>query len=319
MTAPLALRFFFLWRADPMRVCVIGAGPSGLCAAKEVKENNPDAKVTILEEACTIGGAFARSYKGLTLVNNPLLISFSDFLAQECIDDLRMWTSEEYVDYLERYARSNNLLDCIRCRSRVTAVTFLNSEWHVTVSDEQGSDTVAFDYLIVCSGANGKPNVPAFKNQHRFRGRIVHSDDIKDPQELAGLKAIFVGMGESSSDLCYMASKVSGRNIVSIRRRPGYLIPRYHDGQPTDLDTSRIYHCLPKNIDESFLSFFLKYKRRIERNSICSVEDAAIQDRADHLNGSLFGVDRLGPFRRTSTKSCGFIRAALGGCNRYTA
>ncbi|UXU86536.1 flavin-containing monooxygenase [Burkholderia sp. S-53] len=296
-----------------MKICVIGAGPSGLCAAKEIKENNPRATVAILEEASTIGGAFSRSYKGLTLVNNPLLISFSDFLAEECVDDLRMWTAEEYVGYLERYAKSNDLIDCIRCGSRVTNVSLLNSEWQVTFSNGHASHTQVFDYIVVCSGANGKPNPVTFKNQHRFLGRVVHSDDIKDPKELAGLNVVFVGMGESGSDLCYMSSEVSARSIVSIRRRPGYLIPRYHDGRPTDLDTSRIYHCLPKNIDESCLSFFLKYKRRIERNSICSREDVAIQDRADYLNGELFGADNLGPFRRTTTKSCGFIRAHLAG------
>ncbi|RXV64409.1 hypothetical protein D1006_39265 [Burkholderia stabilis] len=296
-----------------MKICVIGAGPSGLCAAKEIKESNPGATVTILDEASTIGGAFSKSYKGLTLVNNPLLISFSDFLAEECIDDLRMWTAEEYVSYLERYVKYNGLSECIRLRSRVTNVTLVNSEWQVTFSNDTGSQNQSFDYIVICSGANGKPSLPTFENQHRFLGRIVHSDDVKDSQELAGLRVVFVGMGESGSDLCYMSSTISARSIVSIRRRPGYLIPRYHDGRPTDLDTSRIYHCLPKDINESCLSLFLKFKRKIERNSICSREDVAIQDRADRLNSKLFGTDNLGPFRRTTTKSCGFIRAHLAG------
>jgi dimethylaniline monooxygenase (N-oxide forming) len=296
-----------------MNVCVIGAGPSGLCAAKEIREINPTAKVTILEHSSSIGGTFARSYKGLTLVNNPLLISFSDFLAWERLDDLRMWTAQEYVAYLERYVEANKLFGCIRFRSTVIAARFVNRKWHVTVSGGDGTQASTFDHLVVCSGSNSRPNLPVLENQQNFTGRIVHSSDVKDPAELKGLRVVFVGLGETGSDLGYLSSESALGSVVSVRRRPGYLIPRYHDGRPTDLDTSRIYHSLPKNIDNSFLSGLLRLKRRIERRGIRSPEDAAIQDRVDLLNEKFSDPNHLGPFRRASTKSCGFIRAQLAG------
>lgn len=293
-----------------MDVCIIGAGPSGLCAAKEIQEGNPDSRVLVYEQSPSLGGTFARSYKGLMLVNNPLLISFSDFLAEERINNLRMWTAEEYVAYLHRYAQANGLQDLVHYQSRVEAAVLVDEKWHVTVSKEGQSHTARFDHLVVCTGSNSAPVVPEFKGRHQFTGTIVHSSAITDPSELKGRRVVYVGLGETASDLVYLASKVARKSTVSIRRRPGYLIPRYHDGMPTDLDTSRIYHCLPKHLDSGPLSFALRLKRRFEKGSLRSSEDRAIQDCADHFN-ALAGTDNLGPFRHASTKSCGFIRAHL--------
>ncbi len=296
-----------------MRICVIGAGPSGLCAAKEIRENNAGFELTILEASSALGGAFANSYKGLTLVNNPLLVSFSDFLAAERIDDLRMWTAEEYVRYLHRYAEAHDLLPCIRYRSKVRKARLADGRWQVEVSDDAGRHTRVFDRLVVCSGANGRPNLPAAGELAGYTGRVVHSSDIRDPAELENQRVVFIGMGETGSDLCHFVSAHARSCAVSIRRCPGYLIARYHDGRPTDLDTSRIHHSLPKLIEAGPLGCLLRLKRRIERRAIRSSDDAAIQDLADRMNGSFANTRGLGPFRRISTKSCGFMRAHLSG------
>jgi dimethylaniline monooxygenase (N-oxide forming) len=81
---------------------------------------------------------------------------------------------------------------------------------------------------------------------------------------------------------------------------------------PTDLDTSRAHHCLPKGLDGGPLSFALRLKRRLEYHSIRSSEDRAIQAHADALN-ACSSVAALGPFRRTATKNCSFLRAHLEG------
>ena len=38
-----------------MRIAIIGAGPSGLCAAKEIRQSNPAANVTVFESESRLG------------------------------------------------------------------------------------------------------------------------------------------------------------------------------------------------------------------------------------------------------------------------
>jgi protoporphyrinogen oxidase len=71
---------------NKIKMCIIGAGPSGLCTAKEIQENNPNIDIKIFEKSSDIGGVFANCYQDLTLVNNPFLVSFSDFSSCSKID-----------------------------------------------------------------------------------------------------------------------------------------------------------------------------------------------------------------------------------------
>ncbi|MGR9052789.1 MAG: NAD(P)-binding protein, partial [Gammaproteobacteria bacterium] len=116
-----------------MRVCVIGAGPSGLCAAKEIKEANPEAEITILEKTRSLGGVFAASYQGLTMVNNPLLVNFSDFLAEEALPALEMWKAEHYVAYLRRYAEAHAIDRLIEYGVTVKQARWDEGKWRLDV------------------------------------------------------------------------------------------------------------------------------------------------------------------------------------------
>ena len=296
-----------------MRICIIGAGPSGICAAKEIKENNPLSTITIFEKSDTIGGLFASSYKGLTMVNNPLLVCFSDFLPAEALGDLQMWTSEEYVSYLKRYSDTNEITQLIQHNTLVKSANFIDGEWHLNILVSGVEKEIEFDYLVICCSANGKANLPLLPNEECFSGKIIHSSEVKDPSDFKNLNIVFLGLGETASDLSYFSTKYASNTTVSVRRWPGYFIPRYHDGRPTDIDTSKIYHCLPKSIDDSRLSFLFKLKRKLELNAICSDSDRKIQIEIDRLNNVWPETRRLGPFRRITTKSCNFIRAALKG------
>ena len=59
-----------------MKIAIIGAGPSGICAGKEVRHMNPHGEIVIFEAEKNLGGTFSRSYDHLTLINNPLMINF---------------------------------------------------------------------------------------------------------------------------------------------------------------------------------------------------------------------------------------------------
>lgn len=293
-----------------MKIAIIGAGPSGLCAAKEIRQANPDAQIMLFEQAGELGGGFATSYEGLTLVNNPMLINFSDFTAEETLDPLRMWSAAEYVSYLQRYASHFNLHPLIHYNSKVLEAKREANQWQVKIMRNDETLSYATDYLVVCAGSNHhayQPELPL----NQFEGRVLHASQVKNPDDFAGQHVLIIGLGETGSDLTHFIAQKAAAVNISIRRWPGFLIPRYHDQRPTDLDTSMLYHRLPFRIDSSALAWMLKLKRSLEKRKIENPLDRRIQDCADQLNNRYRETKTLGPFRRMSTKSCGFVRSVL--------
>lgn len=296
-----------------MKVAVIGAGPSGLCAAKEIKQAIPDANVIIYESADCIGGIFSKGYDQLNLVNNPMLINFSDFPADWTLPELKMWTADEYVKYLGLYAKNNNIDELIQHNCKVIKAQFNNNVWSLLLNDCGTEFQEFFNYLVVCTGSNYLPEFPELSGQAQFQGDVIHASTVRDPSVFQNKRILLIGLGETGSDLSELIAEHASTVNVSVRNGPGYLIPRYHDGIPTDLDTSKLYHSLPYVIDESRLGWLLRLKRKMENRRIKSRFDRAVQRRADELNSHWAEYRRPGPFRRASTKNCGFIHAELSG------
>lgn len=298
---------------NKIKMCIIGAGPSGLCTAKEIQENNPNIDIKIFEKSSDIGGVFANCYQDLTLVNNPFLVSFSDFPPEINCNNLKMWRATEYVNYLNNYAKKNNILKLIHFKNTVKKISNINGQWNIDFEHNGKVKTNTFDYLTICTGTNQKSKEIPLKNKQNFSGEIIRSSDLKDVSSLKDKAVVFIGLGETASDLIYLSRNVVKSSYVSIRRWPGYFIPRYHDNKPTDLDTSNIYHAISRNIDDSKLSFLTKLKREMEYRNIISTNDKKIQSAIKDFNSSNQSIKYLGPFRRVTVKSCGFIKAYLEG------
>ncbi|SSC11093.1 NAD(P)-binding domain-containing protein, partial [thiotrophic endosymbiont of Bathymodiolus puteoserpentis (Logatchev)] len=223
---------------NKIKMCIIGAGPSGLCTAKEIQENNPNIDIKIFEKSSDIGGVFANCYQDLTLVNNPFLVSFSDFPPEINCNNLKMWRATEYVNYLNNYAKKNNILKLIHFNNTVKKISNINGQWNIDFEHNGKVKTNTFDYLTICTGTNQKSKEIPLKNKQNFSGEIIRSSDLKDVSSLKDKAVVFIGLGETASDLIYLSRNVVKSSYVSIRRWPGYFIPRYHDNKPTDLDTS---------------------------------------------------------------------------------
>lgn len=79
-------------------VCIIGAGSSGLVAAKHLRDAG--FQVTILERSRAIGGAFvSKAYDDSRLVSSTYLTAFSDLRCTSAHKPHMLLT--EYTQYLE--------------------------------------------------------------------------------------------------------------------------------------------------------------------------------------------------------------------------
>ncbi|KAK9414631.1 putative FAD/NAD(P)-binding domain-containing protein [Seiridium unicorne] len=211
------------------RVVIIGSGPCGLVALKEMREAGHEA--ILFEKSSRLGGVFATStvYPNLHLTISNWAMAFSDFPDPE---RLRYSTAQEYLRYLQLYARHFDLERYITCDAEVTSARTSNEIWHLEVHKRlkpQAISHIEADALVVATGANQVANkIP--DGLADFSGRVMHSSQYDEAfkQEVAAkkLRVLVVGGGESGADISAELGELSP-NITVWVRRAACVGPRY--------------------------------------------------------------------------------------------
>ena len=210
--------------ARQRRVCVIGAGISGLVSAKVLAGDGFD--VAVFEKEPTLGGVWAasRTYPGLRTNNPRDTYAFSDHPFPRAAGDFP--SAAEMRAYLQSYAERFGLLSRIRAGTEVVRVAQDGALWKVTVRGGEIEETLDFDFVVVCNGVFSEPSIPAVEGMEDFAGRIVHSTSLGDPELVQDRHVIVVGGGKSALD-CAGWAAVEGRSCTLVFRRAYWMWPRY--------------------------------------------------------------------------------------------
>ena len=227
VSRPRARARMFTTTMDPMmrkHAIVIGAGPSGLCAIKELTEKGHT--VTCLEKSGQIGGVFARdaSYDSLCLTISNLLMTFSDFPRK---DGVKYWSKQEYTDYLEDYTDYFGLRKNIEMNTQVVKAKLnkRTGKWTVQTKNTKNNKTKHFnsDVLICATGSNHTPKMIDLPG---FNGGVSHSITYRGAEPFRGKRVLTIGVGESSSDIATEAAEVA-ESVTVYSRRFNLLAPRF--------------------------------------------------------------------------------------------
>lgn len=219
------------------RVCVIGAGPCGLTAVKNLLAAGIS-DVVCYEEASAIGGNWVyddapdrRSvYRATRLISSKHLSEFEDFPMPADYPDFP--SHRQMLDYFKSYAERFGVIAKVVLNVRVESAKRLSGgRWSVTIASRDGSRVEAFDHLIVCSGHHREPLLPKYPGA--FTGRVLHSREYKRPEPFEGQRVLVVGGGNSACDIAVDVSRVAAS--VSLSMRHGYFIlPKVMFGRPID-------------------------------------------------------------------------------------
>ncbi len=76
--------------------------------------------------------------------------------------------------------------------------------------------TDVFDGVMVCTGHHVTPLVPTFKDQHKFKGTILHSHSYKKPDGFEDKTVVVVGIGNSGGDAVVELSTVANKVFHSL-------------------------------------------------------------------------------------------------------
>lgn len=218
--------------AAKKRVIVIGAGPCGLPALKEMLAGGHDA--TTFERAPSLGGIFASSamYHDLHLTLSNWAMAFSDFPNR----DLQCYPNgEEYLQYLKDYASHFDLDKHIKYNTEViSAALGDDGKWRIEVQEGPERRVEIADALIVATGAHQVPkDLPP--QLDGFSGRIVHSsnytNDFRREVKEKQLRVLVIGGGESGADISADLGDLTPNTTVWLRR-PNCVGPRYLCADP---------------------------------------------------------------------------------------
>lgn len=208
-----------------MRLCVIGAGLSGLATAHALKTAGVD--FVCLEQASDVGGLWRRpqagergpGYLSLHLNTAKQLTGYADYPMPASYP---LYPRHSQVAaYLSSFADWAGLRDRIELGTTVDSVRQEpGGRWTVVSRDADGTvSSRGFTHVIVASGHNSEPSMPALpKGAETFTGTIRHSLDYLDGSEYAGQRVIVVGLGNSAVDIAADLSRHAEQTVISVRR-----------------------------------------------------------------------------------------------------
>ncbi|XP_059160633.1 flavin-containing monooxygenase 5-like [Physella acuta] len=256
-------------KCEEQEVVVIGAGVSGLVAAKCLRDDG--FKVTILERTSDIGGlwTFRENDYGVmrcTHINvSKYNYAFSDFPFPENVPDYPHHS--DMARYIKDYAKHFGLMEAIHFNVSVNSVEQTDGKWRINASrkTEDGSGgseerTYVCSYLAVSTGHHAKPSWPKFEGEETFEGKIAHAVDYKDPMtnDCAEKRVLVVGIGNSAVDVAVDCTTVGRCPSVTISTRSGaWVIPNYIFGLQTDLYACRFFFLFPRWLANNIMAMII--------------------------------------------------------------
>jgi len=215
------------------RIAVVGAGPSGLVAAKHALEAGFD--VSVFEASEELGGqwhatsAHSGVWPGMHTNTSRAMTAFSDFPAPA--EHALHPAAEQIHAYLATYASAFGVDERIRFGTPVAAV---RPGWTV--------DGEPFDAVVVASGRFRRPRLPDAVGG--FRGELLHAFDYPGAEAFRDRRTLVYGNGisglEIASDLAPHAP------VSSAFRKPRYVIQKNLGGVSSDWQWYTLFGALER-------------------------------------------------------------------------
>lgn len=252
------------------KVCIIGAGPSGLTAAKILKERA--IPFDCFEMGSDIGGNWrynndngrSAAYRSLHIDTSKERMAYSDFPMPNHYPDYLH--HRQVLEYLENYAAHFGLWPAITFRTRVDRVAPAPDDGYdvnTTRMDTGTTRTQRYRAVLVCNGHHWNPKWPNFPGT--FSGRQFHSRYYRTPDSLEGLNVLIVGIGNSGADIACEVSQVARQTFLSTRRS-AHIVPRHVLGRPADRWVTPLSSRLPLRLQRLFYRILLRLARGDQEN-----------------------------------------------------
>jgi dimethylaniline monooxygenase (N-oxide forming) len=223
------------------RACIIGAGSSGITAAKALADR--EIPFDCFEKSDKVGGnwvfgnrnGMSSSYSTLHINTSRERMEYADYPMPPSYPDFPR--HDQIARYFDDYVEHFNLRERITFNTGVEhARPREGGGWEVAIAGEGaagGRETRCYDALLIANGHHWNPRWPEPPIPGTFDGEQIHAHDYKEPSQLAGKRVVVVGMGNSAMDIAVDASYHALATTL-VARRGVHVVPKYILGRPLD-------------------------------------------------------------------------------------
>jgi Flavin-binding monooxygenase-like len=215
--------------------CIIGAGSSGIAAAKGLHERG--IPFDCYEKSDRVGGnwvfgnanGMSSAYRSLHINTSRERMEYSDYPMPKSYPDFPHHT--HIVEYFDNYVDHFGFRDRITFETGVQhAARDADGGWTVSLDTRR---TARYDALLVANGHHWDPRWPEPPFPGHFDGVQLHAHNYLENTDFRDRNVLVVGIGNSAMDIAVESSFVARKTFLS-SRRGAYILPKYLFGRPLD-------------------------------------------------------------------------------------
>ncbi|MFE0748006.1 flavin-containing monooxygenase [Gordonia sp. NPDC058843] len=218
-----------LSQTEEFDIAIIGAGISGIGAAKYITEAFPGKRVVILEGRAKIGGTWDLfKYPGIRSDNGLHTFGY----------EFKPWTDPDaiaeapkIVNYLQETLDEFDLNRLVRFEHSVQHASWSseNARWTLDVHTPDGGRRVTTNWIFAGTGyyRYDEGYTPHFEGREDFQGDIIHPQHWPEDYDYAGKKVVVVGSGATAVTLIPSMLNHAGAaaHVTMLQRTPTYVVP----------------------------------------------------------------------------------------------
>ena len=207
-------------------VIIVGAGLTGIGAAKHLQDNCPSKSYAILEGRKAMGGTW-------DLFRYPGFRSDSDmhtlgYKFKPWTDNSAIAEGADILQYINEAAEENQIAAHIRYQQLVSSASWNSDDatWTLTIDDQSTGEArqVRCNFLLLCAGyySYKQGYTPEFPGRDMFAGQVVHPQEWPEDLDYRGKKIVVIGSGATAVTLIPSLAERAA-HVTMLQRTPTYM------------------------------------------------------------------------------------------------
>lgn len=209
-------------------VVIIGAGLSGIGAARYLTTRLPGKSFAILESKPRIGGTWDLfRYPGIRSDSDmhTMGYAFKPWNHPKAISD-----GDAILSYINETAEENGITPRIRFEHTLLSAAWSSArlQWTLHVRRRDGSTTrINCGFLFSCAGyyRHDEGYLPHWPGYHDFKGVVVHPQFWPQDLDWSGKRVVIIGSGATAVTLSPVLAEKAA-HVTQLQRSPTFMVTR---------------------------------------------------------------------------------------------
>ncbi|KFZ25287.1 hypothetical protein V502_00235 [Pseudogymnoascus sp. VKM F-4520 (FW-2644)] len=314
------------FKANKLRVIIIGAGYSGLTLAHKLRYRHPEmeeiVQTKIFEARSGIGGTWlANTYPGVQCDVPAHIYAFP-------FDPNPSWSKfyasgEEIHEYVKRTVTKWDLDRDVQLNTRVVGAYWQEEIGLWKVEVERGG-LRREEYAEILISGQGFLNLwkwPAIEGLESFKGKKVHSADWDHSYDYSTQRIAVIGNGSSGIQILPQLAATEGTDVTSFQRGPTWVISRMSPSMllgRADVSSNPVY----TEEDKRRFKLDPQYHNRYSRDLVNRINKAFkmfVKGSPENIEATKFAIKQMSDKLNNDSELCAkLIPDWELGCRRVT-